>query len=159
MSEPASGSAKTSSAVRILSLTPPGVKSGEVLERIVEDIVEGMTNGFVDYDAFGTRRRIFLDLIRVLGDIPALNSALDVLGHTSAAFCHLCRIVRRSSTQIGSRFAAASCHGFVTASRRSFFQHTAVRDCAAQAETCRILGLKAESTLEKLILHRMRAKN
>ncbi len=44
------------SAVRILRLTPPGVKSKKVLERIVNDTVEGMSVGFADYDARGTRR-------------------------------------------------------------------------------------------------------
>ncbi len=51
------------SSVRILTLTPPGVNISTALLRILPDIVEGMTDGFLDYDAEGTRRRIFLDLV------------------------------------------------------------------------------------------------
>ncbi len=98
------------SAVRVLSLTPPGVKADEILNSIFDDILHGMTTGFEDYDADGRKRRIFLDLVAFLGDTPALNSFLDVLGHTSNACCHLCRFTRGSTTLVGSRYAEVNAH-------------------------------------------------
>ncbi len=148
---------KTPDAVRVLSLTPPGVKSAVVLSHILSDIIQGMTVGFLDVDADGVRRRIFLDLVGVVGDTPALNSTLDVLGHTAAACCHLCRYVRGSSSLIGSRYANAGYHGFHSAFSRSFFQQTAVQDCAAASDTCRLLGVKKGKTSADLVLHKLRA--
>ncbi len=101
-----------------------------------------MTTGFIDYDADGNRTRIFLDLVAFLGDTPAINSFLDVMGHTSAACCHLCRFVRGSKTLVGSRFAVGRSHGMLSHTMRTFFQHTAVRDSGARKETCRLLGMK-----------------
>ncbi len=57
-------------AIRVISLTPPGMGADVVLRRISEDILQGTTHGFVDYDATGVRQRIFLDLVGFLGDTP-----------------------------------------------------------------------------------------
>ncbi len=132
----------SASAVRVICLTPPGVKTSPVLKLIEDDLVQGVTEGFVDVDADGVRRRIFLDLVGVLGDTPALNEVLDVLGHTSNACCHLCRFVRHSATLVGSRYADTISYGLQTQSGRSFWVHRALRDCYAREETCRLLGLK-----------------
>ncbi len=111
---------RTPNDIRIISLTPPGVKSDTVLRAITQDITEGMTDGFLDIDAEGNKRRIFLDLVGFIGDTPALNSFLDVLGHNAIACCHLCRYVRQSSTMVGSRFTARPLDGTRTAFQRSF---------------------------------------
>ncbi len=42
-----------------------------VNRRIQNDIIVVMTEGFIDFDATGTRRRIFLDRVGFLGDTPA----------------------------------------------------------------------------------------
>lgn len=89
------------SAVRVLSLTPPGVKGEEILDRILEDILHGSTTGFADYDAEGTKRRIFLDLVGLIGDTPALNHYLDVVGHNALACCHLCSYIRGPERLLG----------------------------------------------------------
>ncbi len=96
---------RTPNDVRILSLAPLGVKADAVLTAIIADVVEGMTKGFLDVDAEGNMRRIFLDLVGFVGDTPALNSSLDILGHNACACCHLCRYVRRSTTIVGSRYS------------------------------------------------------
>ncbi len=44
---------RTPNDVRVISLTPPGVKADTVLRAILGDLVEGMTNGYVDVDACG----------------------------------------------------------------------------------------------------------
>ncbi len=114
------------SAIRVISVTPPGVSVASVFEKLIDDIVQGMTTGFVDYDAEGKRRRIFLDLVGFIGDTPALNQILDTLGHTGSACCHLCRFVRRSSTTTGSRYAGGGAHGILTSTfNEVFFHHAA----------------------------------
>ncbi len=57
------GARASPSSVRILSLSPPGVKTALVLYRIFPDIMKGATEGFLDYDADGKPRRIILDLV------------------------------------------------------------------------------------------------
>ncbi len=90
-------------AVRILSLTPPGVKVRDIFKKIEDDIVQGMSEGFLDFDAEGVKRRIFLNLVGYLGDTPAVNGELDTLGHTANAFCLLCRYKRNTIGLLGSR--------------------------------------------------------
>ncbi len=147
----------SSSAVRIISLTPPGVKLSAVLNRITPDLVRGMTEGILDIDAEGTKRRIFLDMIGVLGDTPALNSVLDVLGHTALACCHLCRFIKGSATITGSKFSAISMSGSHSASCRGLFQHTAVLDSGVTKDTARLLGIKTNVDQVDLVLHQLQA--
>ncbi len=133
------------SAVRIPSVTPPGVKNEAVFDKIKADITQGITEGFVDIDANGETRRIFLDLVCFVGDTPAINSALDVLVHNATDYCHVCRFRRGSSALVGSKYTAQLHHGSITSQSRGYYQHMAVRDSAAQTETCRLLGMKPHS--------------
>ncbi len=146
----------SSSAVRIITQTPPGVKIDSVFKNIQNDIVKGMTIGFLDYDAYGNSIRIFLDLVGFIGDTPAINSALDVLGHTGGACCHLCKFFRHSHTIVGSRYAHSLSHGLSAYAHRGVFQHRAVRDSEAKTETCRLLGMSSSDPLKPLPLHDLR---
>ncbi len=112
-----------------------------------------MTDGFVDYDANGQRCRIFLDLV---GFLAAINESLDTLGHTANVFCHLCRYAKQSTGSAGSRCGGGGSHGMLTGTRRCFHVHAAVRDCNAQKETCRLLGMKPTTTEHDLPLHALR---
>ncbi len=76
----------SASAVRVLGLTPPSVKSSPIFELIQRDIIQGTTDGYLDYDASGEKRSIFLDLVGFIAGTPGLNASLDVLGHTASAF-------------------------------------------------------------------------
>ncbi len=117
----------------------------------------GMTTGFNDYDADGKKRRIFLDLVGFIGDTPALNHYLDVLGHTAVSYCHLCRFSRGSKSLLGSRYGSNEAYGMLPNVMRGFFQHMAVRDCGAKAENCRHNGMKPASTPSSDILTQFRA--
>lgn len=147
----------SASAVRILSLTPPGVKSEVIFQRIQDDIAQGQVEGVVDFDAYGNRTRIFLDLVGCIGDTPAINAALDVLGHTGSACCHLCRFVRKSNTRMGSRYTRNGFNGFSSSTGRGFYQHCGVRDSSAKEETCRLLGMTPTRPNDKLQLHTLRS--
>ena len=95
----------------MISLTPPGVSGEVVLDSILPDIIQGMAHGFLDIDADGVKRRIFLDLVGFMGDTPAINHFLDILGHTASCCCHLCRFIRGSDTLIGSKYASSEDSG------------------------------------------------
>ncbi len=56
----------TKNAVRILTLTPLGVKSVAALQKLLDDVLESATEGVGDYDADGLKRRIFIDLVGIL---------------------------------------------------------------------------------------------
>ncbi len=144
-------------AVRVVSLTPPGVKAEAAIFSIMDDLKTGMTEGFLDVDATGEKRRIFLDLVGIVGDTPAINAALDVIGHTGSSFCHVCRSVRRSATTIGSRYTSLSSHGMATAHARRFHQQQAVRDSGARRETCTQLGMKQCPSRAQIVLHDLRS--
>ncbi len=118
----------TSNSVRVISLSPPGVKISSVLKRIQDDIVTGMTTGFADIDASGTRRRIFLDLVGFLGDTPALNASLDTLGHTATSCCHLCKYSRQSTSLFGSRYTGETHNGLKRAAEQIPVFFNTVRD-------------------------------
>ncbi len=144
-------------AVRVISLTPPGVKSDVIFKIIQNDIVTGMTTGFTDRDSDGNQIRIFLDLVGFIGDTPAINAALDVLGHTGSACCHLCRFVRRPSYLIGSRYTRYGSQGLSTHAGRSYYQHAALRDSEAKSETCRLLGMSPPEHKKHLPIYALRS--
>ncbi len=98
-------------------------------------------------------RQIFLDLVGFVGDTPAINSALDVLGHNAIACCHVCRFRRGSSALMGSKYIAQLHHGSTTSQSQRYYQHMAVRDSGAQTETCRLLGMKPASGILALPIH------
>lgn len=130
----------TPNAIRVLALAPPGVKSDSILPLLFADIAEGATRGFVDFDANGRRRRIFLDLLGFIGDIPAIDGCLDVLGHTSHAPCHQCRYYTTAISNLGSTATGVTCIGTNTACRRSASRHNEIRAAGAGVRTCSLLG-------------------
>ncbi len=74
------------------------MSGGSILRRILQDVLEGATKGFVDYDAEGRKRRIVLDLVGLTGDTPALDYYLETLGHNATSCCHLCVYSRGATT-------------------------------------------------------------
>lgn len=94
----------TSTSVRRLGLTPPGVSTNQIIREVIEDIVQGTVEGFKSKDPTGEEVTIFLDCVGFIADYPAISEALDVLGHNSNAPCHLCFFTRydRSGRGIGA---------------------------------------------------------
>jgi hypothetical protein len=81
-------------AVRFIGLTPPQMSTNEVLQYIIPDIVKCCTTDVQGQDPAGNPVTIFIDVLRFIGDYPAVSHALDVPGHNSRAPCHLCCFVR-----------------------------------------------------------------
>lgn len=55
-------------SARVVSLTPPGMKTTEVLKYIVEDVVKGAVEGVACTDAHGNDVRVFLDTVGFVSD-------------------------------------------------------------------------------------------
>ncbi len=111
-------------------------------KKIVDDIIEGMTTGFTEYNSDGNKVRVFLDLVGFIGDTPAINAVLDVLGHTGSACCHLCKFMRKSESIVGSRYGREDFHSCLSSASRGYYQHPALRDSGAHSEACRLMGMK-----------------
>ncbi|PXF42872.1 hypothetical protein BWQ96_07380 [Gracilariopsis chorda] len=73
------------SAVRIISFTPPGVSTNEVLLHIIPDLVHSGAERVDGIDAFGDPVKIFTDVVGFVGDYPAAAHTTDVMGHNAAA--------------------------------------------------------------------------
>ena len=76
-------------AIRRIGLTPPGVSTNQVLSFIIEDIVQGTTDGFSTLDPNGEEIVLFLDCVGFIADYPAISDTVDMLGHNANAPCHL----------------------------------------------------------------------
>ena len=96
---------KGSSAVRVLSLTGPGVSTNEALKYLFEDIVKGSIDGIREIDSSGKDNIIFLECLGFISDYIACQHTLDVMGVASNVPCNLGSKKREdkhsSSTQFG----------------------------------------------------------
>ncbi len=101
-------------AVRILSSKILASKSEVAFNEIKADIIQGMTDSFIDIYGNEETRRIFLDIVGCVGDAPPINSALNVFGHKATACCHVCRFRRDSCALVGSNYTAHFHHCFIT---------------------------------------------
>lgn len=95
--------------------------------------------------------RVFKDLVAFIGDTPALNSTIDVVGHTGNAHCHLCRTRRQYSSVIGPKHAQfGECTS--TELRRTLYLHAAVYDMSSSSEFLRNVGCKDQRNDSNCIL-------
>ena len=92
-------------SVRIVWVTPPGVRFSVVLKELMHELIQGMTDGWVIFDADGVERVIFLDFIGFLGFTPGFESFPDVGSHSANTFCHQRRISKRTDEIIGNQYS------------------------------------------------------
>lgn len=95
---------RSSSFIRILSLTPPNVSSKfqAVIAFILDDLIYGTVNGIYGVLPDGKPCKIFLDIVGFIGDYPATANTLYVLGHNASYPCTLCsfrRLAKNSATE------------------------------------------------------------
>ena len=83
-----------SAAVRVLSLTGPGVSTNKALKYLFEDIVKGSVDGIREIDSSGNDYIIFLDCLGLISDYIACQHILDTMGVVSDVLCHLCSTKR-----------------------------------------------------------------
>ncbi len=78
------------SNIQNIGVTENGEKENSMLNCILDDIVLGSTRRTVLADAYGSIRRVFIDVAGVIGDTLAINSVLNMRSQTATPFCHLC---------------------------------------------------------------------
>jgi hypothetical protein len=86
-------------SVRCITPTPPNVSTNEVLLYIIPDTVKCTMTGVQGMNDNGGNFTVCFDIIGYIGDYPAFTHALDVLGHSSRAPCHLCAFLRQDRTR------------------------------------------------------------
>ena len=134
---------RTISAVRVISLTPPGVSTNQVLQYIINDLVRATTFGIDGHTPDGSPIKIFIDVVGFVGDYPAAAATIDVLGHVSSAPCTLCTFRRQHAA-----VAEGSRHGYTTevhAGNSSFLRHAerhfSLRKAGLSAHDANFLGM------------------
>ena len=93
----------TSGGVRVLTIVPYGHDSNEVLLKVMDDIIYGVTNGIPSVDAYGNRVLIFLDNVTIFGDTLKINAITDTMGHSALSFCNYC-FVRKQNVENGPSY-------------------------------------------------------
>ena len=83
------------SSARIISLTPPGHSTCEVICIIVDDLIEGIVNGITAINPEGEEVFVFLDLVCLIADYPAVSPVIDTRGHMANAPCTVCTFTRQ----------------------------------------------------------------
>lgn len=142
-----------SNAIRILTITPPKTDTIFALTKLFDNIGKGVSETFLTRDADGCELRIFINVVVVLGDNPALNAELDVLGHTATACCNLCWFQRRKETETSCRYVHLTVLANKTQYERNYFVYRVVRDCNASSDQMRILGMKTIYYISSAPLH------
>ena len=137
---------RSTSAVRVLGVTGPGVSTNHVLRYIARDIVQGCTSGFRDKDPYGNDCVIFLDFIGFVSDYPACSHVLDVMGHISDVPCHVCTFPRGDKFSQNSQFGYnPNIHSSTDSTFRTSERTKALRTSAHQGAALyhKRLGLKS----------------
>ncbi len=90
-----------------------------ILNTIIDDHIIGTTEGFLCTDAFGLKRRVFIDLIGIVGDTIAINKSLHLKAHNSFAHCHLRIFTKVQRFAPTAQFLHCSMHSGSTLYRRT----------------------------------------
>ena len=89
-------------ALRILGLTPPGVRSDEAIRAIIQDLVQASSVCMTFEMEDGSKNTIFIDVVGYIGDYPENAHLLDVTGVTGSSPCTLCTFSRAGVVHSGS---------------------------------------------------------
>lgn len=130
--------------VRVLAVSPPSFYVYSALIMILDYIAEGASKEFDVMDANRVKRKVFLDVIGILKDTPALNAAIDFMGHTALACCYLCGFSKQPTTYNTIRFPISTHIIAVAAAQSSETNHKAIKDCSPTGSVLRSLGIKKQ---------------
>jgi len=132
-------------SARIISLTPPGQSTCKVITTIVDDIIDGIVNGIKTIDSTGNPVVVFLDLVCLIADYPAVSPAIDTRGHMANAPCTVCSFHRQ-------RGCYDSDHGYTSFANwqnpsfsRSVERTTILRSSSPSEQQLLSLGMKSDT--------------
>ena len=94
----------SSAGVRALTLVPKHQSVNKILNLILDDIHEGMVNGFPSTDPNGQPIRVFLDMCQAFGDYVKITAITNTGGHRALSFCTFCRILK-NTINLGPMYA------------------------------------------------------
>jgi len=130
-------------SARVVAAIPPGVSQAEVMRHLIDEYIAHVQTGAIVIDGNGQRRRVFVDIVNLLGDTPGMNAFIDVLGTSGDAPCHRCNYHKLPPGGLESRNVGQLGTWNETASRRSGDRHTAIRQMQVPADAYQRLGMKA----------------
>ena len=132
-------------AVHVISLTPPGVSTNEVILDIIPDIVKGAKDGVVGTMPCGRQVTIFLDIVGYIADYPVAAAPLDVLGHMGDSPCTHCNIRKFKKSGASTMGYTTNIHALNNASVRCGERHNALRQTEFSDRDANFLGMKPKS--------------
>lgn len=128
------------SATRVIALAPHRHSPNEVYRIIHDDIIDGVKKGFEAVDPFGRPVQIFLDVVGMFGDYPALSSSTDVRGHNGAAFCTFCSVRDLTNSRSGSKIYTTVVHSRRLGTVRTDGRRRFIRADLTDAATIKFIG-------------------
>ena len=132
-------------AVHVISLTPPGVSTNEVMLDIIPDIVKGAKDGVVGTMPCGRQITIFLDIVGYIAEYPAVAAPIDVLGHVGDSPCTHCSIRKFKQSGASTMGYTTNIHALNDASVRCGERHNALRHVEFSDRDANFLGMKPTS--------------
>ena len=133
---------RSSCATRIISLSPAGHSINEVFHLIHDNLVTGARTGFSGIDPFGRPVQIFLDVVSMFGDYPALTSVTDVRGHNATAFCTFCTFRETPKNAAGSRLYSTAMHGRRLGGMRNDVRRNIIRPILNDESAQHLIGYR-----------------
>ena len=135
-------SARTSAqAVRVLCLTPNGMKPEHVMKSIIDDITACARDGVKAVDPFGRSVTVFIDVVQFIGDFPQVAKYTDVAGHSADAMCSLCTVRKRKNRPTPANNFSNDIHSGRIGYTRFDARNRAIRSANAHSEVLRVLGM------------------
>jgi len=138
-----------SASARIITVIPPGVERGLIIREIVDELVACAKVGKDAIDADGNRRKIFVDVVNVLGDTPGLNTFLDFGGHSGDAFCHKCNISKSGVSLLGNSTNQRGYSWMTCAHRRTADRTITLRATGPTKEVLQTVGMPENPTSDR----------
>ena len=131
-------------SVRLISLTPPGISSNEVLLHIIPDLEDATKTGVDGMTPCGHRVKIFIDVVQYVADYPASSGTADVVGHQCNAPCTVCTIRRDTTGNKSSLGYSVKQHAMNSSSLRHAERQMALHDAKVGDDVCLRMGISSD---------------
>ena len=141
-------SRRSCTSLREISLTPNGVSTNFVFDFLIDDFLQGATQGFQAVDHNGRRCVVFTEVVGFVADYPASSAVLDTKSHSAHAPCTHCsfRVLEGPRSVASSRYAhSVSVHSGTTSFSRGFLKTKALRKSEIDKADCDLLGMNEGS--------------
>lgn len=149
-------SQKSSTSVRVLTIIPPKANLNIVLDKILDDVLEGTTRGIQGTLPNGTRTTIFLDMVALLADYVVFPTICDLKGHSATSFCTTCNIQKHKDLTSSQCMYTTSVHSRRLGHIRLDSRNTEIRKTPLSQAMQRRLGVRSSNHGEAMTLPMVR---